>query len=87
MTMTTSRSLARIALVLLTTALATSCAETRPALTPDGKPDPSRRMVIKGWRLDPANPAETVIFTFAYPAETSLFHSQSVSLKGRLHQY
>lgn len=44
-------------------------------------------MLVKGWRLDPADPAKTAIFTFAYPAETSFFYSQSLSLKQRLHQY
>ncbi len=87
MSMTTSRFLARAALMLLTTVVATNCAEIRPALTPDGKPDPSRRMAVKGWRLEATNPTQTVIFTFAYPAETSFFFSESLSLKGRLHQY
>ncbi|MDB6140756.1 MAG: hypothetical protein JWO94_3828 [Verrucomicrobiaceae bacterium] len=74
-------------LLVLSSWLLASCADTRPALTPAGAPDPSRRMLIKGWYVDPARPKEAAVLTFAYPEEAAFYYNQTIKLGHRLHQY
>jgi len=76
-----------LSLLALTSLLLAGCSASRPALTPAGEPDPSRRMALMGWYPDPAQPKEAVVITFAYPSETSLYHTKTLRVGSSLHQY
>ena len=44
-------------------------------------------MSITGWTLDKEGPRDAAIITFAYPEMTSFFHTRTLRLGRRLHQY
>ncbi len=76
-----------LSLLALTCLLLSACEASRPALTPAGEPDPSRRMALLGWYPDPAQPNRAVVMTFAYPAESSFYFTKTLRVGGSLHQY